>query len=281
MWWKGSANRSYLTLAVLAGLSGCQSLDMPGSMPSLSWTDSVQPAPPTRPNVNQRPSALAENVPMETITRHNEADMQIAMGRLAERRGSLDEAMKAYQSALTRDKTRSDAHHRLAVLLDRQGKFRESAELYRKALELDPGSADVYCDMGYSLYLQRRFDEAERNYKQAIVLSPDHARSRNNLALLMARTGRTGEALAEFQKGGSRPAQAHANVAFALSLDKRWDEARRHYELALQLDPTSPVTRSRLQELTTIAARIDTATPDGSRIAAHDPAILRASATSR
>ena len=113
----------------------------------------------------------------------------------------------------------------MAVVHDKQGEFRESAELYRKALELSPGNPDIYCDMGYSLYLQRRWAEAEMNLRQAIALNANLARAHNNLAMVLARDTRVEAALNEFQKGGSDKATSHANVAFVLTTEKRWEDA--------------------------------------------------------
>ena len=141
--------------------------------------------------------------PQANLTAAQQADMQIAMGRVTESQGDLAGAMAAYQQALGRDQKSAEAHARMAVVHDKQGEFRESAELYRKALKLSPGNAAIYCDMGYSLYLQRRWAEAEMNLRQAITLNPDHQRAHNNLALLLVRDSRLDDALAAFQKGGS------------------------------------------------------------------------------
>ncbi len=151
------------------------------------------------------------------------------MGRAAEQQGDLDQAMAAYRAALERDKGRADAYLRLAILHDKQGKFRESAELYRKALELKPGDPDIFCDMGYSFYLQRRWAEAEMNLRQSLAVNPEHRRAHNNLALLLVRDHRLGDALVEFRRGGSDPVQAHMNLAFALSVDQQWEPAQAEY----------------------------------------------------
>jgi tetratricopeptide (TPR) repeat protein len=193
----------------------------------------------------------------KAITAGQEADAQIALGRAAEQRGEFDQAMQAYRAGLSRDKKRGDAYGRLAVIHDKQGKFRESAELYRQALEASPGNPDVFCDMGYSLYLQRRWAEAEMNLKQAIALDHDHARAHNNLALVLSRGGRTDEALAEFRKAGCDEAQARENIAFALTTERRWGEARQQYQLALKSRPDSTTPSARLKQLDTLVARVD------------------------
>ena len=64
------------------------------------------------------------------------------------------------------------------------------------------------------------------NLRQSIAVSPEHRRAHNNLALLLVRDNRLGEALAEFGKAGSEPVQAHMNLAFALTTNQRWEPAR-------------------------------------------------------
>jgi Flp pilus assembly protein TadD len=194
--------------------------------------------------------------PTATISSAQEADAQIALGRVAEVRGDLAEAKGAYRAALGRDAGRSDAYQRLAVLADKQGKFRESAELYRQALEAAPGSPEIYCDKGYSLYLQRRWAEAEMNFRQVIALNPEHQRAHNNLGLVLAHDSRVEEAVAEFRKGGCGEADARENVALTMATEGRWDEARSQYRLALRARPNSPTARARLAEIDQLVARL-------------------------
>jgi Tfp pilus assembly protein PilF len=191
------------------------------------------------------------------ITPAQEADVQISMGRVAEQQGDLDQAMAAYRAALERDRRRADAYARMAIVYDKQGKFRESAELYHKALALQPGNPDIFCDMGYSFYLQRRWAEAGMNLRQAIAINPEHRRSHNNLALLLVRDDRLDEALAEFGKGGSNALESRMNLAFALTLDQRWESARAEYQRALEIDPSCQVAKARLAELNALAAKLD------------------------
>lgn len=191
--------------------------------------------------------------------------MQVALGRAAERRGELDQAMAAYKDALKRDKNRSDAHHRLAVLHDRRGDFRQSAELYRLALAADPGNPDLYCDMGYSLYLQRRWAESETNLRQAIALRPDLARAHNNLGLVLAHNLRTEEALAEYRKAGNDEAKARSNLALAMTLDGRYDEAREQYRKIPTADPSAKVAEVRVRELDALASQSASRPPANSK----------------
>lgn len=208
---------------------------------------------------SQRPTPgalLTDGGKTTRLSARQVADVQFAVGRSAEQRGEFQQATAAYQQALKQDPSRTDAMMRLAILHDRQGQFRESAELYRKALAAQPGHPQVYANLGYSLYLQGHWADAEMNLRQALVLEPTDLRAHNNLGLVLARTGRGEEALAEFRKGGCNEADAHCNVAFALSLEHRLPEARQHYQLALVAAPSDHA-RKGLQQLERLEARRD------------------------
>jgi tetratricopeptide (TPR) repeat protein len=220
--------RGILAVGLLSFCSGCGSFDRTTPNSTLGWN---------------------QNGHEERITPTKQADVQIAMARVAEKQGDLDGAEQAYREALRRDKKRGDAHLHLANLRTLKGDYRQAAEEYQKALEATPGNADVFCDMGYSFYLQHKWEEAGRNLKQALAIDPNHQRAHNNLALVYAHLERTEEALAEFRKAGNSAADAHFNLAFSLSLDKRWKPAREEYRRALAAIPSSEAARSRLREL--------------------------------
>ncbi|CAN5916649.1 hypothetical protein BH23PLA1_BH23PLA1_35210 [soil metagenome] len=245
-------------VVAIAWQGGCRQLDRPSRRGGLSWEE----------HKAQEPSR---------ITKAQEADLHVSIGRSAESHGDVAMAMSAYQEAVNRDRSRADAFLRMAVLHDQKGQYRESADLYRKALEVDPGNADIYCDLGYSEYLQRRWAEAERNLRQALALTlnDEHPRALNNLGLVLAHDGRHDEALTAFRQAGSNPAQARENLAFALSLEGRWEQAREQYQLAMAADSHSQTPRERLQELDSLMAQLNP-NPNGSTLPSatlHDPEV--------
>jgi Tfp pilus assembly protein PilF len=195
----------------------------------------------------QRPPTLTEPTP--ELSNQQAAEVHVGLGRSLEKRGDVSQAMAAYLEAQKRDPKCLAACLRLAALYDRQGKFQDSATQYAKAVKLGPKDPDVYCDLGYSLYLQKRWEEAESNLRRAISLKADHSRARNNLGLVLARTNRLDEAAAEFREGGCKPADAYVNVAFALTLDRRWDDAKVQYQHALAIDSSSQSARDGLRSL--------------------------------
>lgn len=66
---------------------------------------------------------------------------------------------------------------------------------YRAATAAWPALATAHFALGNSLYAQRMPATAEASWRMAIALQPGHAGATNNLAELLARAGRRGEAL--------------------------------------------------------------------------------------
>jgi Tfp pilus assembly protein PilF len=252
-----------LVTSCLGCLAGCQ---LPGlGVPS----EALAPVGVVNaPRVSARLEAALASEPAPRLTARQVADVRFAYARSLEKQGDIDQAIAAYQNILKEQPDRPDACLRLAICYDRQGKFGESVELYGKALKGQPGSPDIYCNRGYSLYLQHNWPEAEMNLRQAIAIDPGHARAHVNLGLVLARSGRWEEALSAFQKGGCTASDAHANVAFALSLERQFTQARKHYQLAIAADPSSSHARKGLEELETVLARTD---PGHRRVVASNP----------
>lgn len=133
-----------------------------------------------------------------------------------------------------------EAYQRLAILHDMKGDGEAAKKFYGLALKNDPKNAEIYCDFGYSRYLRGDWPEAEKHLRRAIALNSECRRAHNNLGLLLARTNREADALAEFSKAGCSQADGHCNAALALASDERLVDAQRHFELALEADPKSP-----------------------------------------
>jgi Tfp pilus assembly protein PilF len=201
------------------------------------------------PHVGTPPAIAADSEPAPKLTSAQTADLKIAYARTLEKKGADEPAEAAYLDALKLDPARSDACARLAVIYDGRGQFGQSAAMYYKALAGLPKSADVHCNFGYSLYLQGNMADAESRLREALAIAPDHTRAHNNLGLILARAGRCDEALAEFRRAGCKEEDAQVNLAYALTLERRWPEARACYERALAANPNSNPARAGLREL--------------------------------
>jgi Flp pilus assembly protein TadD len=183
-----------------------------------------------------------------TFTKDQVADVQMSMAMALERQGKAEPAIEAY-TRVAREFEVAEAYHRLAVLEDKAGRFDESEEHFIRAIELQPGNAETFCDLGYSYYLQRRWDRAEKSLRHAISLSPDCARAHNNLGLMLARVGRSDEALKSFAAAGCDEAQARVNLAFAMITENRPLDAREQLVHALAVDSSLDSARDLLGSL--------------------------------
>jgi Tfp pilus assembly protein PilF len=231
-----SLRRGAAALALSAAcLGGCEHLPAKPAAPAAAGVFSAEPS--------------AKVGPREA------ANVKVEYAHMMEKRGELAAAMTAYQDARAQDPSNLDALLGMARVYDAEGRFAESMDCYKKAEAAKPHNTKVACNYGYSLYLQGRHADAEVALRQALARQPDNAPAHTNLGLVLARTGRRSEAIAEFRKAGCSAADAHVNVAFALTLEKSWAEARAEYEKALALDPSSAAAKKGLQDLETVVAR--------------------------
>ena len=79
-----------------------------------------------------------------------------------------------------------------------------------------------------------------RNYREALEIKPDYPEVHNNLGVLLAKSGRVDEAMAEYQTAlelNPDYPEAHNNLGNALARSGRLDEAIIHFQRALELQP--------------------------------------------
>jgi Flp pilus assembly protein TadD len=240
-----------LCLATACGLAGCQTFG--GS----SWPGAA---------------ARARAEPAATLAASQVADIRIAQGQMLAKEGDLASAQDTLLQAVKKDPSRADAWAELAVLADRQGKFSESEEYYSKARKLGGETAALCCNRGYSYYLQRRWAEAEASLRRAIALEPATRRAHNNLGLVLAHTGRTGDALVEFRRAGCTEAETETNLAFSLALEGSWPEAQSHYQQALSADPALVPAQQGLRSMEAVLAKARPAPAADQHAAAVSPA---------
>ncbi len=126
------------------------------------------------------------------------------------------EALKEYERAVAIRPSYPEAHFNIGNILSAQGRRESAVEAYRSALRQRSDYADAYVNLGVTLYELGRPEQGFEALQMAVLHNP-------------------------------RNAVAHNNLANAYTLRGRWDEAVRHYEEALSLQPDYPEARMNLE----------------------------------
>jgi Tfp pilus assembly protein PilF len=220
---------------VMLAAGGCRAL-------SLSNPNHVAPTAMLVPIADGDPEPPAPELPPKDAAR-----ACIACAQELEKNASEFQAIAFYEKARQHDPKCHVSRH-LAVLYDRQGDFQKAQEEYRKALKETPRDPDLLNDMGYGYYSRGRWAEAEKCLRLALEIKPDHTHALINLGLCVGEQGHYQEALDLFGKVLTQ-AQALCNLGFILTTQHKWEEAKRTYKEALEIDPDIPLARAALAKL--------------------------------
>ena len=121
------------------------------------------------------------------------------MGNVLQDQGKLDEAIEAYNKAISLKPDYAYAYYNLGNVLKDQGKLDEAIEAYNKAISLKPDYAQAHSNMGVTLQEQGKLDEAIEACNKAISLKPDYADGHKNLSFILLNIGKLQEGLNEYE----------------------------------------------------------------------------------
>jgi Tfp pilus assembly protein PilF len=110
------------------------------------------------------------------------------------------------------------------------------------------GSAGAYSNLGFCHELAGNPAEAEAAYKKGIAKDPKNEPCRVNYGLMLARAGRTSDAVAQLQ-AVLKPEEVAYNVASVYEQQGKRELAREQYRKALAIDPEFKDAKARLSKL--------------------------------
>lgn len=151
----------------------------------------------------------------------NLANLYVGLGRAAD-------AEQAYRRSLAVDPGFRPARLGLARLLLDGGRAEEAREEARRLLDADERDAEAWNVTGSAERRLARTEAAEGAFRRALDLRPEYAIARHNLGALLARQGRSEEALEQLESAaaaGLRGPAIDFNRASALMDLMRFDEA--------------------------------------------------------
>ena len=120
-----------------------------------------------------------------------------------------DEAIEAYDHALSIDPQNLDALLNCGTLCYEEGNLKKAAEYFGRALRVDPDNALAHFNLGSVLEEVGRLEAARLHLRNAVRIQPDYS-------------------------------DAHYNLAFVCEKLGAQNEAQRHWQSYVELDPTSP-----------------------------------------
>ena len=200
------------------------------------------------------------------------------MGNALKGQGKLEEAIGAYNKALSIKPDSADAYYNMGIALQDQGKPEEAIDAYTKALSIKPDSAGAYNNMGIALQDQGKPEEAIVAYNQALAIKPDYAEACYNMGNALKDQGELDKAIEAYEKALSlKPnyADAYNNIGITLQEQGKLGEAIEAYKKVLSIKPdyaeaivNASSLRNQISETTLINEEFD------KRLENHNPELL-------
>lgn len=121
------------------------------------------------------------------------------------------------------------------------GDHTEAVELLNKALELNPNRPDVYNGLGWIAFTKGAYAEAIIHLRKALEIDPKLPGPRSSIAFSLMALGRHTEAIEELENNLQifpRSVYSHFLLGQAYLQHKDYENAKKHYEAAVELDPS-------------------------------------------
>ncbi|MGE0734362.1 MAG: tetratricopeptide repeat protein [Alphaproteobacteria bacterium] len=208
-------------------------------------------------------SAEAEAVCQEILAQQpNNAGAHFTLGRIAQRRQRLHEALSAASRAVAIEPVNAGFHCLLGECHAALKQLDEAEAHYREAILLDPGQVQAYTQL--ASLLRGRGDDAgaEKIYRQLVAARSDAASGWIGLGNLARRRGNAQQAEENYRRAiAAEPDQAPGYNAFGVFEYERrnYAQAIEHYRKALSLAPHFVEARVNLGQALLQAHRLDEA----------------------
>ena len=170
----------------------------------------------------------------------NDVDAYYNMGIALQKQNKLEEAIVAYNKALSIKPDYVEAYYNMGIALQVQNKLEEAIEAYNKTIALKPDNADAYYNMGIALKEQGKLEEAIVAYNKALSIKPDYADTYYNMGIALKEQGKLEGAIEAYNKALSiKPnyADTYYNMGIALKEQGKLEEAIEAYNKALSIKP--------------------------------------------
>jgi Flp pilus assembly protein TadD len=202
----------------------------------------------------------------------DDAELRNALGWTLFQGGRPAEAVAEYERALTANPKQAKAHNNLALALVELGRLEEAAGHFKTSLDLEP-RAEIYSDLGFTMARLGKSEEARADYQKALELDPNCASAHFNLAVTFVQAGKFGEAESHYRQAlPARPtAETHNGLGYVLARQGRTDEAVAEFRKAIDVDPKFTPAYNNLAEALVVQGKLDEAASCYRRSLAEKP----------
>ena len=174
--------------------------------------------------------------------RPNYARVHNRMGTEFLNMGKLAEAVAEFKQALEADPTYAGAHNNLGITYERLG-HEEAQAQFERAIRLRPDFTHAHFNLARILMKKERVGEAVTELQQTIQIDPNHVGALNMLGMALGRQQKLDEAQSHLERAvrlEPEHAEARNNLGAVYSAQGRLREAMVQFEAALQVDPGDP-----------------------------------------
>jgi cellulose synthase operon protein C len=171
-----------------------------------------------------------------------DSDAQVLLGEVLRAQNKLTEAQQSLEGAITSSPENADAHYELGLVLTQLGDSSRGERELREALKLRPGMTDASKALSSLAVKKGDFDSLRQSAEAIIAAQPNQPDGYLLEAMALGNKGDAQGAYTNLQKAivvAPNDARAYASLGELYSSQKKFPEAQKNFELALQKNPRS------------------------------------------
>lgn len=163
-----------------------------------------------------------------------------------------DCATREFRSLLANNPDSAAVHMLMAQALDGTGKTDEAIAEFQAAARVSPREPNVHFGLGYLYWKLQQYDDARREFEAELANDAGHAQSLTYLGDIELKQNNPAGAIAFLEKAvriRSDIRLAYLDLGSAFQQQKRFPEALKALQRAVQLDPAQPDAHYRLSRV--------------------------------
>ena len=143
-----------------------------------------------------------------------------------------------------------------------QANYAAAVQKYEQAVALSPDQEDLHYNLAIALAKLGKTEDAKKHYEEALRIFPDYAEAHNNLGNLLMNENKLAEAIARFReaiKNMPENGSFHSNLGTAFGRQGKVTEAIGEFEEAIKHAPTYVEARVNLANALLAKGRVEDA----------------------